>query len=181
VTPPHAQHGVIIAEGLFALQDEVVELFREKAAAGLRPGLLQMMVQPMPLVPLDELHYIPGQELRVIRRIVRDFTHRQRRAEETLALWENVSDGEERNWLPFVRKADVIFNAHCIYELGALRGSCQSLLQHVDPKFSVEYADAQRLLRLLQWSHAVSAARIPKQSVVQQLIIENSEDDSPAQ
>jgi uridine kinase len=180
--PPDTEDGVILAEGIFALQPEVVTLFREKLAAAAavssrRSAVLQVMVQPMPLVSLDELHYIPGQQLRVIRRIVRDFTYRQRDAQQTLAMWENVSDGEERNWLPFVDKADVIFNAHCVYEIGALRGSCQSLLQHVDPKFEPEYADAQRLLGLLRWNHVVPAARIPKQSIVQQLMEEEEEDD----
>ena len=178
LSPPEESDGVVLVEGIFALQAPVVELFKSVLGSGSSSAILQVMVQPMPLVSLDELHYIPAQQLRIVRRIVRDYIYRQRDAQETLSMWENVAEGEERNWLPFVGNADVIFNAHCIYEIGALKGSCQTLLQHVDPRFEQEYADAQRLLSLLRWIHVVPAARIPKQSIVQQLMEEAEVDES---
>lgn len=164
VEPPNADHGVLIVEGIFALTAPVVALFKTFGC------VLQVIVQPMCIVNLDELHYVPNQKLLVLRRIVRDIMHRGRECRETLTMWEGVVAGEDKNWLPVLTQADVIFNAHCVYELGALKEISEMQLRRVDPSFRNEYKDAMQLLSLLKWVHPVPEGKIPKHTIAQELL-----------
>jgi len=160
---------ILIVEGIFALTPSVVDIFRRFG------NLLQVVVQPILIVNLDELHYIPTQKLLVIRRIVRDSSHRGRDGRETLTMWENVIEGEHRNWFPVLPQSDVIFNALRVYELGALKASCEMILRHIDPSYRSEYKDASQILSLLRWVHGVPGGRIPKQSIIHEILKDDKE------
>ena len=57
----------------------------------------------------------------MIRRIVRDARTRGTSAKETIAMWDSVRRGEEKNIFPFQEGADVMFNSALIYELAVLK------------------------------------------------------------
>ena len=57
------------------------------------------------------------EELRLIRRVVRDYYHRDTTAVETMAMWPNVRKNEEKNIYPHISSADYIINSLMPYEV----------------------------------------------------------------
>ena len=63
---------------------------------------------------------------RSIRRIVRDARTRGTSAKETIAMWDSVRRGEEKNIFPFQEQADEMFNSALIYEMAVLKDLCHA-------------------------------------------------------
>jgi uridine kinase len=164
---PVGKKAVLIVEGLFALSPRLGELLGSGVPS------LRVMVHPMPLLNMDELHLVSATKMRLFRRIVRDFHTRGRTAKATLARRQFVQDGEVLNTLPFIDKADMIVNASCVYELSALRGTCEMLLNFVPDSLS-DGADAVRcamqLKDILSWVCAMPESRLPTRRFMQLLV-----------
>ena len=56
---------------------------------------------------IDEHNRIPTTDGRLLRRIVRDARTRGASAKDTIAMWDSVRRGEERNIFPYQEEADV--------------------------------------------------------------------------
>lgn len=56
-------------------------------------------------------------EIRLIRRVVRDYFFRNSSADRTLELWKNVRVNEEQNIYPYANKADFIIDSLLPYEV----------------------------------------------------------------
>lgn len=164
---PKNKKAVLIVEGLFALSPRLGDLLGSDVPS------LRVMVHPMPLLNMDELHLVSATKLRLFRRIVRDYHTRGRTAKATLARRHFVQDGEVLNTLPFIDKADMIVNASCVYELSALRGTCEMLLNFV-PDTLTDGADAVRcamqLKEILSWVCAMPESRLPTRRFMQLLV-----------
>lgn len=65
--------------------------------------------------------WLPQHEIRLIRRMVRDYTHRGSSIEHTLSLWRGVLAGEEKFIYPYVVNADAIINSFHSYETRMLK------------------------------------------------------------
>lgn len=157
------QHGVIVIEGIFALHPELLaHIPREEK--------LLIVEHPTSIVNVDELRFVSHGVLRQLRRIVRDYLCNKRDARETLTLWDTINASEERNLIPFLDRADVMFNASSPYEIGALRSMLVPLLEGVSPLFPAEYATAQQLRRLLDWFLDVPDMRMPHADSVKSLM-----------
>lgn len=163
---------VLIVEGLFALCPRV------HALVDTTIPILRVLVHPIPLLNLDELHLISASQLRLLRRCARDYYVRGRTARETLQRRHFVQDGEVLNTLPFVEQADVIVNASCVYELAAIRTTTEMLLNFV-PDSLTDGGDAIRcasqLKELLSWVCGMPESRLPARRFVQLLVDPESE------
>jgi uridine kinase len=82
--------------------------------------------------------------------MVRDAQYRNYAAQTTLARWESVRRGEERNIFPYQENADVMFNSALVYELSVLKPYAEPLLRTV-PHGTMEWVEAGRLLSFLRW------------------------------
>ena len=103
----------------------------------------------------------------MIRRIVRDARTRATTAEETIARWPSVRRGEEHHIFPFQEDADAMFNSALIYEVSVLKQYCEPLLFSI-PKTSPYYAEANRLLKFLNYFLGISSENIPSNSLVRE-------------
>lgn len=155
--------GVIVIEGIFALHPELL-------ADIPRDQKLLIVEHPTSILNVDELRFVSHEVLRQLRRIVRDYLCNRRDARETLSLWEVINASEEKNLVPFLDRADVMFNASSPYEIGALRSALVPLLEGVSPLFPTEYAAARQLRRLLDWFHDVPDMRMPHTDCVKSLM-----------
>ncbi|MGL5978356.1 MAG: uridine kinase family protein [Erysipelotrichaceae bacterium] len=59
---------------------------------------------------------LTSDELRILRRIVRDYYHRGAQVSKTLAMWSDVLDGEQAFIKPYADGADVRINTTHVYE-----------------------------------------------------------------
>lgn len=119
---------------------------------------------------LDGHNRISTTDSRLIRRIIRDNTHRGNSAEETLAMWDSVNEGERKNIFIFQESADIMFNSALIYEIAVLKKYIYPLLKNIDEDNEF-YREARRLLKFLQYFKSLQdESDIPNTSIIREFI-----------
>ena len=134
---------IIIIEGIHGLNPELTKDIPED-------DKFKIYLSVLTQINLDNHSRIPTTDLRLLRRMVRDNTHRGANAEKTIMTWGSVRRGEELNIFPYQEQADVMFNSAGLYELAMLKVFAKPLLEEIQPD-SPAYLEAVRLLRLLQY------------------------------
>lgn len=153
---------ICIIEGLHALNPELVpDLPRE--------SVFKIYVSALTTVNVDNHNWIPTTDVRLIRRIVRDYRYRGYSALETIARCSSVSRGEARWIFPFQEEADVMFNSALLFELAVLRRYAEPILAQV-PKYCDEYTDAHRLLKELSYFEIIPDREIPPTSFLREFV-----------
>ncbi len=111
-------------------------------------------------------------EIRLMRRIVRDFYHRDSAPEYTMSLWDAVRENEEKNIFPYVDGCDYVINSMLPYEV-FLIGRYFLRITDGYPADAAHYQWIQDLRgRLRQFSEsAVDVSMIPMNSVFREFII----------
>ena len=74
---------------------------------------------------------ISSKNLRLTRRMIRDYKFRNYLHQQTVAIWDNVVDGERKNITPFADTADSVIDTTHFYEYG-LYGKFLEVLEHRD-------------------------------------------------
>ena len=119
---------------------------------------------------LDDHNRIPTTDLRLIRRMVRDYNFRGYSAERTIMQWDSVRRGEKKNIFPYQEEADIIFNSACVYELAVLKTYAKPLLEEIDSD-NEAYIEANRLLKFLQYFIELKdVSDIPSTSILREFI-----------
>lgn len=103
--------GVVIIEGLHALNPALTESLPEKAVFCLYAGLREEYAAP------DGSRCLATRDIRLARRLIRDFLFRGHGASFTLGLWGHVCDGEDRYIKPFKPRADLLLDTTHTYEV----------------------------------------------------------------
>ena len=120
-------------------------------------------------ITINNHNRISTSDTRLLRRMVRDARGRGHDVETTLAHWDSVRQGEERNIFSFQNKADFIFNSALIYELPVLKKLAKPLLQTVSKGSSV-YPEAQRLLHFLEPFCELDTSLVPSNSLLREFV-----------
>ena len=118
---------------------------------------------------IDEHNPLPTPDCRLLRRIVRDARTRGTSARETIAMWDSVRRGEEKNIFPFQDSADVMFNSALLYEIAVLKVYAEPLLFQI-PRDSPEYFEAKRLLKFLDYFLPLPTEGIAQSSLVREFV-----------
>lgn len=153
---------LIVVEGIHGLNDRLtasIPLGRK----------FKIYVSALTQLNLDDHNRIPTTDLRIIRRIVRDYRCRGNSARNTIAMWPSVRRGEERNIFPFQESADVMFNSALVYELAVLKEVADPLLAEITPGFP-EHSEARRLREFLSYFVSLDAGEVPANSIVREFI-----------
>jgi uridine kinase len=130
----------------------------------------KIYVSALTTINIDNHNWIPTTDIRLLRRVVRDYKYRGYSARETIARCPSVVRGETKWVYPFQEEADVMFNSALIYELGILKRYAEPLLQMV-PRDIPERAEAKRLLDILQYFDAITAEDdVPNNSLLREFI-----------
>ena len=157
-----AGKGIILIEGLHALNDELTSQIDAD---------YKYKIYLSPFIPLniDRHNYISTLDLRLLRRIIRDNRYRGMSVSDTINLWQNVRNGEEKYIFPFIHQANVIINTSLIYEIGVVRVYAEPLLYSVDID-SPYYEEARRLITFLKRFYMIPTEDIPKDSILREFI-----------
>lgn len=118
---------------------------------------------------IDEHNPLPTTDGRLLRRIVRDARTRGTTAQETIAMWPSVRNGEEKYIFPFQDEADVMFNSALLYEISVLKVYAEPLLFQI-PRESDEYLEAKRLLKFLDYFLPMPSEGISKNSLLREFV-----------
>ena len=129
----------------------------------------KIYVSALTTINIDNHNWIPTTDIRLLRRVVRDYKYRNFSARETIARCPSVVRGETKWVYPFQEEADVMFNSALIFEFAVLKRHAEPILQEV-PKFCEEYTEAHRLLKFLQYFVPIPEKEIPPTSFLREFV-----------
>ena len=153
---------VLVIEGLHALNPCILPDVE-------RDLTYKIYVSALTTINIDNHNWIPTTDIRLLRRIVRDYKYRGFSAVETIARCPSVIRGETKWVYPFQEEADVMFNSALIFEFAVLKRHAEPILQEV-PKFCEEYTEAHRLLKFLQYFVPIPEKEIPPTSFLREFV-----------
>lgn len=108
-------------------------------------------------------------EIRLLRRIVRDFRYRSAQPEFTFYLWQSVRANEEKNIFPYADRCNVAIDSSMPYEIGMLKPFLEELLRPIAPEHPF-FGEAQQILCKLQNVKPVSADFLTEKSLYKEFI-----------
>ena len=153
---------VLVIEGLHALNPCVLPDVDKSLT-------FKIFVSALTTINIDNHNWIPTTDIRLLRRIVRDYKYRNFSARETIARCPSVIRGEQKWVYPFQEEADVMFNSALIFEFAVLKRHAEPILSEV-PKFCEEYSEAHRLLKFLQYFVPIPEKEIPPTSFLREFV-----------
>ena len=156
------ENDIIIIEGLHALNPELTMAIDDT-------NKFKIYISPLTQLNIDNHNRIHTSDTRRLRRIIRDNMYRGRSAADTLRIWKNILEGEEKYVFPYQNEADVIINSALIYELGVLKIYAEPLLFSVNEDDEV-YPEAIRLINFLRNFLPIPSDDVPKASVLREFI-----------
>ncbi len=112
---------------------------------------------------------VKPEEMRFLRRGVRDVKFRGASFDRTLDLWENVLDGEINYIRPFKKHADIIIDTSLEYEVNLL-ASYASEQFLTTSKDKLAYSGMAQLPSILKHFEPISSEIVPKSSMLREFI-----------
>ncbi len=152
---------VFVFEGIQAVYPDVVRLLEPH-------GFISIYIAPLtPLSHGDEV-FLPD-EIRFLRRIVRDAEHRGTCADTTMKHWENVRINEEKNIFPYADGCVYRIDSTHAYELGVLKPHLEKVLSEVRED-SVYRSAADAILEKIKDIPPIASALIDEHSLYKEFI-----------
>ena len=161
------ENSIILFEGLHAINDDLLPMLPKNEK-------YKIYVSPYMPVCLDEHNYITCEDLRLLRRIVRDFRTRGYNVEKTIKSNKKVREGEIKYINPYIHQADKIINTSLPYEVGILKVFVEPLLFAV-PSGSDYFNESRRLLNFLKQFFTISSEFVPEDSILREFIGGNND------
>ena len=153
---------VLIIEGIHALNPLLTQQIPDSAK-------YKIYISALTSISLVDHNWIPTQDNRLLRRIIRDYNKGAYTARETISQWKSVCEAEDQWIFPFQETADVMFNSALNIEFAVLRTHAEIILASV-PKNCPEYAEAHRLLRFIHYFLPISDKEIPPTSIMREFV-----------
>lgn len=152
----------IVIEGIHALNERMTRDIPKSQK-------FKIFISPQAQVNLDDHNPVSLTDLRLIRRMVRDFQFRNSPAEETMSMWPNVRAGEFKWIYPTQEGCDYVYNSYLAYELPVLKKYAVPLLQKIE-KDSPYFLIAERLLHMLKFFRDMDDSWVPSNSLMREFI-----------
>lgn len=153
---------IIILEGLHALNPSLLPDIPRSAT-------FKIFVSALTTINIDNHNWIPTTDIRLLRRIVRDYKYRNYSARDTIARCPSVLRGEQTWIYPYQEEADMMFNSALLFELAVLKRHAEPILAEV-PKYCDEYTEAHRLIKFLQYFEPIPEKEIPPTSLLREFV-----------
>lgn len=152
----------IMIEGIHALNDLLTPSIDNAMK-------FKVYIAPQIQLHIDDHNPIPMTDIRLLRRMTRDFATRSTPCEKTFDMWASVRRGEFRWIYPHQADADFIFNSELSYELCVIKKHVLPLLENV-PSDSPYFIQANRLIKFLKYFKDISDNWVPCNSILREFI-----------
>lgn len=137
----------------------------------------QLYIEPLLQLKDPDGHYVRWTDIRLIRRMLRDASHRAYDPTKTLLHWHYVRASELRNIIPYVNTTDYVVNSAMPYEMPMYKAKLFDDFAHWtekyadDPLRSDAYERASRIYKLMQSLETIEDDSIvPENSVIREFI-----------
>ena len=164
VTVLPGRYDVFILEGIHALNDRILSALPESEA---RVCVYLNTTCGVGMEGSDA--FFTPEEVRLCRRIIRDYKHRGASAEWSFTLWAHVVQSEKEVITPFKKNAEIVLSTDFSYEPAVARRETSKRLSEVAPS-SRWYGQAQSLLKKYEAFPALGEDLVPKDSVLQEFL-----------
>ena len=154
---------LIVIEGIHALNARLTEQIPDDTK-------FRIYISPLAQMNLDIHNRVPTTDVRMLRRLVRDYKYRGHSAAATIDAWPKVRGGEDKNIFPYNSAADVLFNSTLAYETGLLKKYAEPLLEEITPD-QPQYGEARRLLDFFKLFKTIEDDEdVPNNSILREFI-----------
>jgi uridine kinase len=155
-------HQPIMIEGIHALNDMLTPSIDNALK-------FKVYIAPQIQLHIDDHNPIPIPDIRLLRRMARDYATRSTPCEKTFDMWASVRRGEFRWIYPHQAEADFVFNSALSYEFCVIRKHVLPLLENI-PSESPYFIQANRLIKFLKYFHDIADTWIPCNSILREFI-----------
>lgn len=110
-------------------------------------------------------------EIRLLRRILRDYNNRASTPEYTLRLWDSVRDNEEKRIYPYGKASEIKINSVIPYDLYVMCTEIYDILDTVDlysPLYPTVSFVKKKLTRIIPY--AIQESDVPEDSLLHEFI-----------
>lgn len=157
------ENDILVIEGLHGLNDALTQGVPKEVK-------FKIFIAPLTTLNIDDHSVVMPEDLRLLRRLVRDKRTRGYSFAQTFAIWDSVRRGEFKYILPYQESADVMFNSTLIYEPLILKKYCYGELKRFAPGMP-NYPEALSLLKFLNYFLSMDDERaIPVCSLLREFI-----------
>lgn len=153
---------ILLIEGIHALNPKLLPEVDRKLK-------YKIYLSPLTAINIDRDNRIHLTDNRLLRRMIRDHRTRGYTVSDTLRLWKDVREGEEKYIFPYQDEADYVFDSALIYEFCILKTYVMPLLYSVKPD-DPNYSEAVRLLKVLNVFLPIPSEAIPDDSILREFI-----------
>ena len=152
----------IIIEGIHALNEKMTASIPSHQK-------FKIFIAPQAQVNIDDHNPLSLTDLRLLRRIIRDYRTRNASAEDTMSMWASVRKGEFKSIYNTQEGANYVYNSFSSFELSAEKKYAMPLLEKIDTE-SPYFPVAERLIRMLKFFNDLSDEWVPCNSIIREFI-----------
>lgn len=156
------QNSIVVVEGIHALNDLVTSHLPQE-------NLFKIYVSVSSDLCGKDGAALKKRQIRLMRRLVRDFRYRNASAELTFTMWQHVLIGELQYVLPNKSKADRTIDTMFPFEAAVLKRQAVPLLQDA-ARVEQFREDAEMVLRALRGVEEVDEALLPETSLLREFV-----------
>lgn len=160
--PVEVGDGVAVIEGIHALNPRLTQLLPHRSVYRIYAGLREEY-------SLGGQRILPTRDVRLARRLVRDWQFRGHSPEKTFAMWQAVCDGEDRNIKVFKNEADLLLDTSFSYEPGCLAGAVHKMSAML-PEESIWKSSMEDLAQRFALCTPISKDWMPKDSMLREFL-----------
>ncbi len=154
--------GIIIVEGLHAINPVITDTVKAER-------MKKIYVSVSSRIYEGDSVLLTKRDLRFVRRLIRDYHHRNTEVEYTFYLWRGVRKGEDRYLFPFSDRADIRIDSLHPYEPCVFKDTALKLLSHIRED-SEYYKEASELKNKLSGFVSLPESTIPEESLLNEFI-----------
>jgi len=156
------KNDIIVFEGIQAIYPAFTSMIKK-----------DMHIKSFYISPLTDLTIgdktVSPRDVRLWRRIVRDYRFRSAEPEFTFLLWEGVTVNEDKNILPFAYNSDYMIDSMMGYEACMLKEPLTELLTHIT-KNSEYYEKSLEIASVFEGIDTISESYLPEHSLYHEFL-----------
>lgn len=154
---------IVIVEGLHAINPVITDKLDQNSLTRLYVSVSSRITGS------DGEILLSKRDIRLVRRIIRDYNFRNASVDYTFLLWKGVQMGEAQYIFPFSDLADMKIDSIHAYEPCLFRDKGIKLLDHIGED-SIYFNDAQRLKQRLSLFESLDPSLIPDHSLLREFV-----------
>lgn len=153
---------VIIVEGIHALNPKMTNAIHKDKK-------YRIYISPQIQVNIDHDNPLSLTDLRLLRRITRDYQFRDMKPIDTIKMWHNVRAGEFKYIYKGIENANYVFNSFSFFELNAYKKHTLPLLLEIS-RSNIYYPTVERLIRMIKCFKVIADSDVPNNSIIREFI-----------